>query len=329
MKRYFLLILFFLVEVGLFSQNNKIFKIGDTIFYDKYNRITNNNTNKFIVVKSRIYKKGKPNYNVDMYKLDRVSNKIKLFTNFNSTTLEVYASNGKQIYYHKNGVKKAEGITKNNRKDGVWRYWYSDGKKQSEYKYFAPKKTLKKVKSSILLSFWDRNGKQTVTNGTGSYFYISENDSSKHEGKIIKYKKEGIWKAIRKDGSKIYQEVYKKGRLIKGESWDKDGKKYSYKKAFIQPQFKRGMKGIKKIIMNNFKVPQFAIDHNIQGTMIVSFMVDKKGKVENPKVVRKLCVPCDIEAVRVVKLMKNWKPAVVRGKKIKAKYSIPLTIKFN
>ncbi len=86
------------------------------------------------------------------------------------------------------------------------------------------------------------------------------------------------------------------------------------------------MKGIANTIIKNFRVPAFAKNNNIRGSMLVNFTVNKKGNVVDAKVVRKLCKPCDKEALRIVNLLKQWIPAKSRGQNVNVKYALPLRI---
>ena len=65
----------------------------------------------------------------------------------------------------------------------------------------------------------------------------------------------------------------------------------------------------------------------IQGTVYVSFVIEKDGSVSNIKVLRNIGGGCGEEAVRVVQAMPKWKPARQRGKRVRAQYTLP--IKFN
>lgn len=326
MKKIFTLIILLFSSL-IIAQNSSKFKVGDTIYYDKKFRITTSKTYKSLaIIRNKWKVANKALYNLDSYSLDTVSNYFYKTSNYDTKILETWSRSGKNINYWKNGNKSSEGLMNNNRRDGVWTDWYKDGSKKSERQYFAPQKVFEKTKPSRLINFWNASGKQTVTKGTGNYSYESSL-GFEQKGNLVNFNKEGEWLGFRKDGSLYYKEVYKKGKLKKGESWDKKGKKYTYKKIFVETSYSRGMKGIEAVIVKNFTVPAYAIENGIEGSMLVNFTVDKTGKVINPKVVRKLCIPCDKEALRIVSFLKKWKPAKNRGQLINVKYTLPLRIK--
>ncbi len=71
--------------------------------------------------------------------------------------------------------------------------------------------------------------------------------------------------------------------------------------------------------------PAVAQENGITGRVYVSFVVNKKGKVENVKVVRSGGdSSLDKEAVRVVKSMPSWKPGKQRDKAVKVTYTVPI-----
>ncbi len=70
------------------------------------------------------------------------------------------------------------------------------------------------------------------------------------------------------------------------------------------------------------KYPQAAIDNGIQGKVLVDFIIDEKGKVRDVKVLKGVDPLLDAEAVKVVEASPDWKPARVRGEKVKCEMSL-------
>ena len=69
------------------------------------------------------------------------------------------------------------------------------------------------------------------------------------------------------------------------------------------------------------------MENGIQGKVLVDFVIDEKGKVQDVKVVKGVDELLDAEAVRVVSSSPNWKPAQVRGKKVKCQMTIYVEFK--
>lgn len=85
------------------------------------------------------------------------------------------------------------------------------------------------------------------------------------------------------------------------------------------PELIGGLQSLQKEI----KYPELAIRANIEGRVYVQFIVNEKGEVEDPKVVRGIGGGCDEEALRVVKMAK-FKPGLQRGRPVKVQYNLPI-----
>lgn len=72
--------------------------------------------------------------------------------------------------------------------------------------------------------------------------------------------------------------------------------------------------------------PNVAVQANIEGRVVVQFVISKEGNVTKPIVLRGIGGGCDEEALRVIKLAK-FKPGMQRGKPVPVKYTIPILFK--
>ena len=77
-------------------------------------------------------------------------------------------------------------------------------------------------------------------------------------------------------------------------------------------------------IAKSVRYPQPAREQGIQGEVIVSFVVEADGTISNVQVEKGIGGGCDEEAVRVIKSMPRWKPAVKNGVAIPFKMSTPI-----
>ena len=91
-----------------------------------------------------------------------------------------------------------------------------------------------------------------------------------------------------------------------------------------QPEFPGGEKARLKFVRDNTKYPQLARETGIQGTVYVSFVVEKNGSLTDVKVIRGIGGGCDEEAVRVVKAMPKWKPGSQRGNPVRVRFNMPI-----
>ncbi len=70
--------------------------------------------------------------------------------------------------------------------------------------------------------------------------------------------------------------------------------------------------------------PPVALQNNIQGKVLVSFVVDKEGKVKDATVLKGIGFGCDEEAIRVIKSMPDWTAGMQNKRKVPVRMIIPI-----
>ncbi|TVR83902.1 MAG: energy transducer TonB [Saprospirales bacterium] len=90
------------------------------------------------------------------------------------------------------------------------------------------------------------------------------------------------------------------------------------------PEFPGGERALYEFLAQNIVYPAVARSNNIEGTVVIQFVVREDGSIEDPKVVRGIGGGCDEEALRVVKQMPNWIPGEQQGLPVAVKYNIPI-----
>lgn len=73
--------------------------------------------------------------------------------------------------------------------------------------------------------------------------------------------------------------------------------------------------------------PNGAVQDEVEGQVFVLFIVDEKGKVTKPEILKGIRSDCDQEALRVVKAMPDWQPGKMDGKPVKVRMRIPVKFK--
>ena len=74
----------------------------------------------------------------------------------------------------------------------------------------------------------------------------------------------------------------------------------------------------------NLRYPVVCQENGIQGKVIVQFVVNKEGSVEDVAVATGVDPYLDAEALRIVKMMPKWKPGKHEGKEVNVKCTIPI-----
>lgn len=85
------------------------------------------------------------------------------------------------------------------------------------------------------------------------------------------------------------------------------------------PELKGGMKKLQDCV----DYPDMARKAGIQGQVFVQFIVNEKGEVENPRVVRGIGGGADKEALRCVK-KQTFTPGRQRGQAVRVQFSLPV-----
>jgi protein TonB len=88
-----------------------------------------------------------------------------------------------------------------------------------------------------------------------------------------------------------------------------------------------GMVGFTDYMMKNLAYPTAAKEANVQGMVVVSFVVTAEGKVEGIEVLRGIGGGCDEEAVRVIKNSGIWTPGIKEGKAVATQMTLPVKFK--
>ena len=105
------------------------------------------------------------------------------------------------------------------------------------------------------------------------------------------------------------------------EDWDK-----TFTKVEIESDYPGGASAWQRYLNKSLKYPQEAIDNEIQGTIVVQFIVDKEGNVSDVEAISG-ATELREEAVRVIKKSGNWTPAVQNGRQVKSYKKQPITFR--
>lgn len=108
---------------------------------------------------------------------------------------------------------------------------------------------------------------------------------------------------------------------------DSTAKEEVFMVAEQMPEFPGGMKELLKFLQENVKYPENAMKNNVQGRVIVQFVVEKDGTPTEFKVLRSVDPDLDAEALRVMKAMPKWKPGMQKGQVVRVKFTVPVSFK--
>ncbi|TVQ49961.1 MAG: energy transducer TonB [Saprospirales bacterium] len=83
-----------------------------------------------------------------------------------------------------------------------------------------------------------------------------------------------------------------------------------------------------EFIYRNIRYPAIARENGIEGQVVITFVVDTDGRIQDPKVVRDIGGGCGQEALRVIKMMNDmperWTPGRQRGRAVNVQFNLPV-----
>lgn len=93
------------------------------------------------------------------------------------------------------------------------------------------------------------------------------------------------------------------------------------------PQFPGGEAELMKYVANHINYPTMAAENNIQGRVVVKFVVKKDGSVGEVQVLRGKDPDLDKEAVRVVRTLPKFIPGKMNGQAVSVWFTLPINFK--
>jgi periplasmic protein TonB len=95
------------------------------------------------------------------------------------------------------------------------------------------------------------------------------------------------------------------------------------------PEFPDGNTAMYKFLRDNIVYPAVARENGISGTAYVAFVIWTDGSIRNIEGKRGPGGGCLEEAIRVIKLMPNWKPGKQNGKAVPVAFTMPVKFELN
>jgi periplasmic protein TonB len=104
-----------------------------------------------------------------------------------------------------------------------------------------------------------------------------------------------------------------------------EDKNMVYNHAEVGPFFPGGESALDDYVNDNVHYPGKAMDHGVEGKVMVHFIVDEHGNVTNVTTLGKpIGYGLEEEAVRVMSKSPKWTPGTVKGKNVKSYVILPI-----
>ena len=108
---------------------------------------------------------------------------------------------------------------------------------------------------------------------------------------------------------------------------DEDDNPLNFRIVEQLPEYPGGMAALVQWLTKNLVYPQEARKHNIQGRVVVSFIINTDGSLSDIHLTTTAHFLLDREALRVAKLMPKWKPGIADNKPCRTLFAIPIEFK--
>lgn len=93
------------------------------------------------------------------------------------------------------------------------------------------------------------------------------------------------------------------------------------------PMFPGGQEELLRYVASHLKYPTMAAENNIQGRVVVKFVVTKNGTIGDVQILRPRDPDLDKEAVRVVKSLPTFIPGKMNGQPVNVWFTLPVNFK--
>jgi protein TonB len=107
----------------------------------------------------------------------------------------------------------------------------------------------------------------------------------------------------------------------------KEVKEEVFRSVEQMPQFPGGEAALMKFLQSHINYPPMAAENNVQGKVILQFVVEKDGRVGEVKIARSVDKDLDKEAIRVVKSLPKFTPGRQNGYPVRVWYTLPVNFK--
>jgi len=102
-----------------------------------------------------------------------------------------------------------------------------------------------------------------------------------------------------------------------------------FRKVDVMPEFKGGQEALNQFITKNIKYPEAAINSKKEGTVYVTFIIEKDGSISQIKALKGIGEEFEREAEKVVKKMPKWTPGMQNNEAVRVMLSLPIEFKLS
>lgn len=220
---------------------------------------------------------------------------------------------GKVYKYFENGNPQSVETYANGWRRDTIQSWYENGNPkmvQVINPAFDKREKEEAKKEMILVSAWDEDGNQQVSNGTGRYILYGIKGRKELQIDYSDGFPHGEWIRYVPGKKKVACKMtFKAGRFIKGILFE-TGKKDIFASLYRPPRYPQGIKALDAFVKRHTGKCEYQIANDVQ----VILNISKEGKAEFEQIIEGDVSPCQLDEIyELVDVMPNWIPAIKDG----------------
>jgi len=197
-------------------------------------------------------------------------------------------------------------------RDDVYAFWLPDGRQVTDFKYQEVDR------------FFSENKARQIEKELGIVAPVAVIGKAVRNGKQVFITNEGKEIPLAEPGSSATPTAKQEPALPENKD----------PKAVLthidkEPEFPGGQAAFNKFVAENLKYPAIARENNIEGTVVLNFVVEENGSISNIEIRRDIGNGCGTEAMRLVRAMPKWVPGQHKGRKVRVMYTLPVLFKLN
>jgi protein TonB len=190
--------------------------------------------------------------------------------------------------------------------------------------------------NQVTLKSWYRSGKlKSVTHYSdyqkkvmgGAYEEYYEDGRIKTVANFVHDSLDGELKSYWDNGRLKRDDFFAREKLLRGRCLDSTGRLLPHTDWRIMAEFPGGLQSMVRYLSTKVHYPMKARKKGAQGEVLIGFVVEDDGRVDQVHVIRQVAPYLDAEAVKVVSRMPRWKPGTVDGQKVEEQYTLPIRFK--
>ncbi len=234
---------------------------------------------------------------------------------------------GAQTEWYPDGHIKTEGTFQHGRLHGIWRRWHRNNALSDSGRYV----------NGLQEGVWVTRHKNGQLEDLGTYVHGKKigtwnewYDGGEPEGTLVNDTDHGtsIQTWYDRSGKVCAVEEFKDTSLVTARYIDEDGTEHHDRlKAWSDPYFGNDDNSYMRYMTSNLKYPDLARRNNIEGKVVLMFLVTDKGEVQDVEVTDSANRLFDAESIRVVQQMREWKPARKHNRPASVYVSVPITFR--